>query len=58
MQALCDAIHRGFSKATGEIFTWLSADDVLLPGAIRTAADYLSGHPEIDVIYGEGYWNR
>ena len=51
-----DAAHRGFQMATGEIFVWLNADDTFLPGAVRTAAEYLSAHPEIDVVYGEGWW--
>jgi glycosyltransferase involved in cell wall biosynthesis len=51
-----DAAHRGFQKATGEIFVWLNADDVFLPGAVRIAAQYLAAHPEIDVVYGEGNW--
>jgi glycosyltransferase involved in cell wall biosynthesis len=51
-----DAAHRGFQKATGEIFVWLNADDVFLPGAVRAAAQYLAYHPEIDVVYGEGNW--
>jgi len=51
-----DAAHRGFQKANGEIFVWLNADDVFLPGAVRAAAQYLAYHPEIDVVYGEGNW--
>jgi glycosyltransferase involved in cell wall biosynthesis len=51
-----DAAHRGFQLARGEIFGWLNADDTLLPGAIRTAVQYLMAHPEIDVVYGEGWW--
>ena len=45
-----------FLQARGEIFVWLNADDTFLPGAIRTAAEYLTAHPEIDVVYGEGWW--
>ena len=51
-----DAAHRGFLQARGDIFVWLNADDSFLPGAIRTAAEYLTAHPEIDVVYGEGWW--
>ena len=51
-----DAAHRGFQKATGEVFVWLNADDIFLPGAVRTGAEYLAAHPEIDVVYGEGNW--
>ncbi len=51
-----DAAHRAFAQARGDIFAWLNADDSYLPGAIRTAVSYLAAHPEIDVVYGEGYW--
>ena len=29
-----DAINKGFARATGEILTWLNADDMLAPGAL------------------------
>ena len=48
-----DAAHRGFLEARGEIFAWLNADDIYLPGAVRTAVEYLAAHPDIDVVYGE-----
>ena len=51
-----DAIHRGFAQTSGSICSWLNADDRLLPGAVRAAAEYLTAHPETDVIYGEANW--
>jgi glycosyltransferase involved in cell wall biosynthesis len=51
-----DAIHKGLLQAHGEIFAWLNADDTYLPGAIRTAAEFLASHPEVDAVYGEAYW--
>ena len=51
-----DAAHKGFLQARGEIFIWLNADDTFQPGAIRIAVEYLTAHPEIDVVYGEGWW--
>ncbi len=51
-----DAAFQGFRRAHGEILAWLNADDTYLPGAIRTAVEYLLAHPEIDVVYGEGWW--
>jgi glycosyltransferase involved in cell wall biosynthesis len=51
-----DAIDRGFSKGNGEILAWINADDTYFPGAVRAAVDFLRDHPEIDVVYGEGYW--
>lgn len=51
-----DAIHRGFLQASGSIYSWLNADDRLLPGAVRAAAEYLAAHPTTDVVYGEANW--
>jgi glycosyltransferase involved in cell wall biosynthesis len=51
-----DAIFKGLNQARGEILTWLNADDTFLPGAVRVAAEYLTAHPETDVVYGEGWW--
>jgi glycosyltransferase involved in cell wall biosynthesis len=51
-----DATHRGFLEARGEVFAWLNADDVYLPGAVRSGVEYLAAHPDIDVVYGEASW--
>ncbi|MGH9559175.1 MAG: glycosyltransferase family 2 protein, partial [Bryobacteraceae bacterium] len=51
-----DAIHRGFELARGEIFAWLNADDLYLPGAISAAVAFFEAHPGVDVVYGEGAW--
>lgn len=51
-----DAAHQGFRQARGEILAWLNADDSYLPGAIRKAVSYLQTYPNVDVVYGEGWW--
>jgi glycosyltransferase involved in cell wall biosynthesis len=51
-----DAIFKGFRRAGGEILAWLNADDTFQPGAVTSAVTYLEEHPEIDVVYGEGWW--
>jgi glycosyltransferase involved in cell wall biosynthesis len=51
-----DAAHRGLSLASGKILAWLNADDAYLPGAIQKAVDCFVAHPDVDVVYGEGYW--
>lgn len=51
-----DAVYKGFRHASGEILAWLGADDVYLPGAVQAAVSALMAHPEVDVVYGEGYW--
>jgi glycosyltransferase involved in cell wall biosynthesis len=50
------AAWKGFRQARGEIFAWLNADDTFLPGAVRKGVEYLQAHPEIGVVYGEGWW--
>lgn len=49
------AINKGFQSASGEIVAWLNADDVLLPGAVRRAAEAFQRSPGVSAIYGEGY---
>jgi len=51
-----DATHRGFRQAHGEILAWICADDTYLPGAIAAAVEFLQAHPDVDVVYGEGWW--
>jgi glycosyltransferase involved in cell wall biosynthesis len=47
-----DAINKGFSHATGEIFTWLNSDDMLAPGALAGVA--LGLHTSgADLVAGE-----
>jgi glycosyltransferase involved in cell wall biosynthesis len=36
-----DAVNKGFAMAHGEIFGWLNADDLYLPGAVSTAVQAL-----------------
>lgn len=48
-----DAINKGFNLARGEIFAWLNSDDIYKPGAITQAVEFLQGHPEVGMVYGE-----
>ncbi len=47
------AINKGFQKATGEILAWLNSDDTYLPWTVKTAVEFLIGHPEVYMIYGD-----
>ncbi len=49
------AINKGFRMAKGEIVGWLNSDDTFVPGAISKAVDYLEQHPDVMMVYGEGY---
>lgn len=50
-----DAYQRAFEKASGSIFGFLNADDLLLPWAVEEAVTAFRKYPEADVIYGDAY---
>jgi glycosyltransferase involved in cell wall biosynthesis len=50
-----DAINKGFHMAKGEVLAWLNSDDTYLPGAVHQSVRYLEAHPEVGMLYGEGY---
>ncbi len=52
-----DAINKGFSLSGGEIFAYLNADDVYLPGAVSTAVrSFREEPPTIAAVYGDAWW--
>lgn len=51
-----DALRKGFERATGEIFTWLSTDDVLLPGTLTKVSQMMSGRARCDWVLGNVVW--
>lgn len=54
-QGQADAINKGFRMAKGDVLGWLNSDDTYLPGAIRKIVDYFQRHPDVGMVYGEGY---
>lgn len=48
-----DAINKGLRRAQGDILAYLNSDDIYLPGALRTVADYFAAHPQAAVVYGD-----
>ena len=50
-----DGLNKGFSRATGEIYGYLNADDVLLPGTIKKVANIFKSNSNIDVVSGHCY---
>jgi glycosyltransferase involved in cell wall biosynthesis len=47
------AVNKGFRMATGEVIGWLNADDLYLPGAVRTGVEFLARHLRVDLVYGD-----
>lgn len=47
-----DGLNRGFKLATGEIFGFLNADDLLCPSALSQVASALAANQAIDVVSG------
>lgn len=44
-------LNKGWRMSEGEILSYLSADDFLLPGAVRRSVETLVAHPEIVLTY-------
>jgi glycosyltransferase involved in cell wall biosynthesis len=49
-----DGLNHGFAAATGDIFGYINADDLLLSGALETVGRHFSARPDIDAILGNG----
>ncbi|MEW6557767.1 MAG: glycosyltransferase family 2 protein [Elusimicrobiota bacterium] len=47
-----DGLNKGFSYATGDIWGYLNADDILEPGALKRIEKYFSEFPQADIIAG------
>jgi len=48
------AINKGFANATGDIFSWLNSDDLLLPDSINKVSSI--NWYNADFCYGQGMW--
>ncbi len=48
-----DALNRGFSRAGGDIVSWLNSDEQYLPGALEAVAARFRSDPSADLVYGD-----
>lgn len=54
-QGAADGLNKGFAGATGEVFAFLNADDILLPGSLRAVKDFFDRQPGCDIALGDGF---
>jgi glycosyltransferase involved in cell wall biosynthesis len=47
-----DGLNKGFARLTTDLGAYLNSDDLLFPGALAYARDYMATHPAIDVLIG------
>jgi glycosyltransferase involved in cell wall biosynthesis len=47
-----DALMKGFDRATGDVFGWLNADDVLEPGALKRVVEAFAVDPGLAMVSG------
>lgn len=48
-----EAINKGFTRATGDLYNWINSDDLLFPGALHRIAATFRQHPDADLIVGD-----
>lgn len=54
-----DALNKGFSRATGEIFAWVNAGDCYLPWTFHVVSEVFAEYPRVAWITGnQSSWKR
>jgi glycosyltransferase involved in cell wall biosynthesis len=48
-----EALNKGFTMASGEIFAWLNSDDLYLPGCILRMVETMMKHPAVGLAIGQ-----
>ena len=51
-----EAINTGVKQTSGDIVSYLCADDLLEPDALRIVLGAFADDPEADVVYGDAYF--
>ncbi len=50
-----DGLNKGFALATGDIYGFLNADDLLYPGSLQRVADFFTLNSQCDLVFGCGH---
>lgn len=49
-------MNEGLAAARGKLVCFISADDMMAPGAVRCAVEFMQAHPNYDGVYGAFFW--
>jgi polysaccharide pyruvyl transferase CsaB len=52
-EGLPQTLSAGFRFATGQFFTWTSADNLMKPEMLKTLVQFLLRRPDVDMTYGD-----
>jgi glycosyltransferase involved in cell wall biosynthesis len=50
-----DAVQKGLRMASGDIYFWLNADDILMPDTLNVVSRTFSEKPEIDLVFSDDF---
>jgi glycosyltransferase involved in cell wall biosynthesis len=50
-----DGLNKGFAAATGDVFGYINADDLALPGSLATVARHFAADPGLGMLLGRGW---
>ncbi|MBT4072309.1 MAG: glycosyltransferase [Chloroflexi bacterium] len=48
-----EAVTKGLKMATGDIIVMLPSDDLMFSWSVQTAVNFLSSHPDVDIVHGD-----
>lgn len=47
-----DAINKAWARSSGDVLSWLNADEQYLPGTLAVVAGIFDARPEVDAVFG------
>lgn len=50
-----DGLNKGFALATGDVYGFLNADDILRPRSLRSISEFFTRYADIDIVLGNGH---
>ena len=48
-----DAINKGWRRSTGDVLSWLNADEQYLPGTLAKVDEVFGARPDVDIVFGD-----